>query len=183
VGLKQQFARTAHSSRVFGVRVYFAFLQVTADDILIESSNSPFASTSYWENPMGPFRLMFLAAFVLVVPPMGIAFPDRKPDSNNKGKIEGTKWSSVEGTVKGVKLAAGTLKLEFSKDGKMAYDILILAKRLTGTYTLGGGDKVILNLDEQLAASKTHEESVTIRNNILTMTDTDGTRLDFEKQE
>ena len=129
---------------------------------------------------MPAFRLMFLATFVLIAPPLSIAFPDRQPGSNNKGKIEGTKWANVEGTVKGQKVPAALLKLEFTKDGKLVYDVAV--RKLTGTYTLGSGDSVTLNLDEELAGTKMHTEKITIKDGVLTMTDSDGTELAFEMQ-
>ena len=52
--------------------------------------------------------------------------------SNNKGKIEGTKWTSLAATVKGTPIPAGTLQLEFTTDGKMVYKIG--QKTITGTY-------------------------------------------------
>jgi hypothetical protein len=110
---------------------------------------------------------------------------DKKPDdkkdkteSNNKGKIEG-KWSSVASKIKDQNIPAGTLKLEFTKDGKLTYETPL--GTYTGTYELGAGDKVTLKLDKELAGTKTHEESVVVKDDKLTMTDKDGTAMTFEK--
>ena len=72
------------------------------------------------------FRLMILAALITLAgfsaSGSALGVQDKGKDkgaSANKGKIEGTKWSSVEATVKGTKIAAGLLKLEFGKDGKL----------------------------------------------------------------
>jgi hypothetical protein len=103
---------------------------------------------------------------------------EEKP-SNNKGKIEGTKWSSVESEVKGTKLPAGTLKLDFTKDGKLTFQVA--AMTLKGTYTLGEGDKVVFTMEQEVSGKKKHEETIVIKDDRLTMTDSDGTTLMFEK--
>ena len=99
--------------------------------------------------------------------------------SNNKGKIEGTKWSSNATTVKDKALPAGVLALEFAADGKLVYQAGPV--RLTGTYSLGGGDSVTFNLDQDLAGRKNHVEKITISDNTLTMRDSDGTSVSFSK--
>ena len=72
--------------------------------------------------------------------------------SNNKGKIEGTKWSSIGKTINGNFIPAGSLKLEFGKDGSLNY--FAGPKVFKGTYSLGKGDKVTLKLTEPLAGRK-----------------------------
>ncbi len=101
--------------------------------------------------------------------------------SNNKGKIEGTKWSSKAGTVKGTSIPAGMLKLEFTTDGKMTYTIAGTPN--TGTYSLGMGDTVNWNFDRDLGDTKRkrHAQKCVIKGNIMTVSDSDGTSLDFEK--
>ena len=100
-------------------------------------------------------------------------------NSKNKGKIEGTKWSSEAATVKGNVLPVGALKLDFGSDGRLAYKAG--PTTYTGTYSLGFGDTVTLNLDQDLAGRKKHAEKVTINGDRLTMTDSDGTSLTFTK--
>jgi hypothetical protein len=104
--------------------------------------------------------------------------------SNNKGKIEGTKWSSLATTMnvknQGMQtIPAGALTLEFSSDYKLVYRAGPMT--MTGTYSLGMGDYVTLKLDKELDGRKTHTEKVVISGDRLTMTDSDGTALTFEK--
>jgi hypothetical protein len=99
--------------------------------------------------------------------------------SSNKGKIEGTKWTSQASTVKGQAIPAGFLQLEFRSDGSMVYKIG--PQNLTGKYSLGSGSKVTLNLDKELAGRKSHVEKVAISGEQLTMTDGDGTQMTFQK--
>jgi hypothetical protein len=105
--------------------------------------------------------------------------------SNNKGKIEATKWKSLPGTVKGLSLPAGAFELQFGGNGQMIYTFgaseLGPKQTFRGTYDLGIGDIVTLNLDTPLAGSKVHAETVIIEGDRLTMTDTDGTSLTFAK--
>jgi hypothetical protein len=138
----------------------------------------------------GSVRLAALGAVLAALAgaaPGGLAYggDKKKGDgaSNNKGKIEGTKWSSVETTVKETKLAAGTLKLEFGKDGKLAYRIAGPKGEVTftGKYSLGEGDKVTFHLDKELAGKKEHIEDVSIQGDRLKMTDSDGTSVTFER--
>ena len=106
--------------------------------------------------------------------------------SNNKGKIELTKWSSLAATVKGVSVPDGTLQLAFGGDNRMIYTINppngASPQVLRGTYSLGMSDMVTLQFDQELAGSKTHVETIVINGNRLVMTDTDGTSLTFVKK-
>ena len=102
-----------------------------------------------------------------------------KKGSNNKGKIEGTKWSSLEFTAKGNTIPAGSVKFEFTKDGKLTY--WILDKAYEGKYTLGDGDIVTLDLDEPLAGSKKHVQTIIIKDDTLRLIDSDKTELKFKK--
>jgi hypothetical protein len=102
-----------------------------------------------------------------------------KEASNNKGKIEDTKWSSLETIIKGKKIPAGILKLAFGKDGKLVYQVT--STKYTGTYVLNKGDEVVLRLDRELAGKTEHTEKIAITKDRLTMTDSDGTALTFER--
>jgi hypothetical protein len=99
--------------------------------------------------------------------------------SKNKGKVEGTKWSSVPATIKGQSLPAGALRLEFGSDGSLVYRTGPQTHR--GTYSLGMGDRLTLNLNQELAGRKVHVETVVINGDRLTMTDSDGTRAIFDR--
>jgi hypothetical protein len=100
-------------------------------------------------------------------------------NSNNKGKIEGTKWSSQSMSVKGQTIPAGSIKFEFTTDGKMTYKIL--ETPYTGRYSLGSGDYVTLHLDQPLEGSKTHRQRIIIRGDTLQLIDTDGTSITFDR--
>jgi hypothetical protein len=118
--------------------------------------------------PAGTLRLVLLAALLLAA-----------GCSSNKGKIEGTKWSSQAANVKGQALPAGALTLEFGSDGSLVYKAG--PQTFKGTYSLGMGDNVTLKLDQELAGRKNHVEKVVINGDRLTMTDSDGTQLTFDK--
>jgi hypothetical protein len=119
--------------------------------------------------PVNRLQWVLLAAVVSIV----------GCNSNNKGKIEGTKWSSLPTTAKGQSVPAGALKLEFHKDGGLVYRAGL--QKFTGTYSLGMGDRVTLKLDKELAGRKVHTETVTVDGDRLTMKDSDGTSLSFSK--
>ena len=51
---------------------------------------------------------------------------------------------------------------------------------MTGTYSLGWGDYVTLKFDH-IEGRQNHTEKVVITGDRLTMTDSDGTSLSFEK--
>ena len=50
-----------------------------------------------------------------------------------------------------------------------------------GTYTLGMGDGVTFNLTRELAGRKTHYEQCVIVEDRLTVSDSDGTKINFSK--
>lgn len=97
--------------------------------------------------------------------------------SANEGKLEGTRWSSVETTIEGQKLPAGALSLDFTKDGKVTYKAGPMV--WTGKFELRGGNKVALKMDQEIEGRKEHVETITIKDGKLTMTDSDGTSLTF----
>lgn len=101
-------------------------------------------------------------------------------DSNNKGKIEGTHWVSQASTFKGRSVPAGTLKLSFYKDGGLSYQAGPLT--FNGKYTLGMGDTIIFHLDKELAGNKTHHQKCVIVEDRLTVTDGDGTKMNFTRK-
>jgi hypothetical protein len=131
---------------------------------------------------------LWLAATLALLGGVALIGPARA-DSNNKGKIEDTKWTSLKATITlkdelkedKIELPAGALKLEFGKDGKVTYRTG--SQVYSGTYTLGDGDMVTLNFEMKLGDSKEHKETITIDKDkeSLTMTDKDGTSLKFEK--
>jgi hypothetical protein len=101
--------------------------------------------------------------------------------SNNKGKIEGTRWRSLAATVKGQSLPDGFLNLEFGKDGKLVYRGG--GQTYTGTYSLGMANSVTMHLDQDLAGRRTHVETIVVNGDRLTMRDPDGTEVKFERRD
>jgi hypothetical protein len=100
--------------------------------------------------------------------------------SNNYGKIEGTKWRSVASTVNGRSVPSGFFHVEFGKDGKVFFHAGNV--KATGTYSMDwGGDVVTFNFDREIFGRRTHNESITIDGDKLTMTDLDGTAMNFRK--
>ncbi len=97
--------------------------------------------------------------------------------SDNAGRIEGTSWRSDSAKVKGQNLPEGFMKVDFRSNG----DLVLRAGPhvITGRYTLGMGNTVVLHLDRELAGMKTHSEKVVIRGDRMKMTDSDGTELTF----
>lgn len=116
--------------------------------------------------------------------------------SNNKGKIEGTKWISEATTIK-VKdkdkdkdenIPAGAGELEFRSDGGLTYKIdkkskedKLETKTAQGTYSLGIGDTVMFNFNKELEGRKTHSETIVIVGDQLKLTDSDGTTIPFKR--
>jgi hypothetical protein len=119
--------------------------------------------------PAGSLRLVLVAGTILTCGCL----------SNNKGQIEDTKWTNQAATVNGNDLPAGTLELDFHGDGTLGFRAG--PQRLTGTYSLGAGDTVVLNFDSEFAGLKVHSEEVHISGDRLTMTDSDGTSIPFAK--
>ena len=104
--------------------------------------------------------------------------------SENRGKIEGTRWRSLTGTVQSqgrqLRVPDGFMELHFHKDGSLYY--IVRGRIHTGKYSLGAGKAVTLYLDEAVAGMKVHTETVVVEGERLTMTDTDGTELSFRRE-
>ena len=97
-----------------------------------------------------------------------------------KGKIEGTEWKSRKASIKGAELPAGTLTLKFGKDMSLVYTAGPVQK-WTGKYELLAGDQVRLLTEQELGGRKDNIEKIVIEKDLLTMTDTDGTELGFDR--
>jgi hypothetical protein len=110
--------------------------------------------------------------------------------SENKGKIEGTRWVSRPATISAkmappgypssVRVPGGYLELHFHQDGNLYY--IIRGKIHTGKYSLGMGNIVTFHLDEPVAGMKIHAEKIVIDGEQMSVTDSDGTQLTFDKQ-
>jgi len=121
---------------------------------------------------MRPSQFLGLGVLLLVFGACGCT-------SNNKGKIEGTRWTSVQGVAKGLTIHEGAVFLDFRKDGKLLGHFG--GQELTGRYELGMGATVTLHLDKALPNGKIHTEKVVIEGKTMTMPDPDGTKLTFPK--
>jgi hypothetical protein len=98
--------------------------------------------------------------------------------SNNKGKIEGTKWSCYDQILGGKRLTDGEMTLEFKTDGGLV--MVVGLDTHTGTFSLGSGDKVTFQFDKPLDGNKKHIETIQLVGNDLHMTDRSGT-IRFKK--
>jgi hypothetical protein len=110
--------------------------------------------------------------------------------SENKGQLEGTRWRSEAGRVEvksfqatggkqTVNVPEGYFQLDFQTDGTLFY--IINNQLYRGKYTLNPGRAVTLQLEKPLAGSTTHTETIAVNGSRMTMTDTDGTALNFKK--
>jgi hypothetical protein len=99
--------------------------------------------------------------------------------SSNKGRIEGTKWTSLATTVKAESLPAGARYLQFDKDGKMVYTVN--SQPCNGTYALGLGPTVTFNLEKDVDGRKIHPRKIVIDGDRLTLTDPDGSEVMFQR--
>jgi hypothetical protein len=99
--------------------------------------------------------------------------------SNNKGKIEETKWSSQEAKVKGQETQAGSRQLQFGKDGHLIY--VVGSTAYQGSYSLGMGSAVTLTLDQELEGRRIHPHKLVVDGDLLTMTNADGSEMKFQR--
>ncbi len=95
--------------------------------------------------------------------------------SNNTGKLEGTKWSSLNAKIKGMEFTSGAATLEFRKDGKFVWTMAGIA--LNGTYSLGMGDNVSMTFNSDRVKHKNASSAVVVKEDLMTMTDPDGTKM------
>ena len=105
--------------------------------------------------------------------------------SNNKGKLEDTRWESIPTTIKNVDLKAGDRAIEFKKDNEELVYVVKDAKgqerTLTGKWEYNSGNYVTLKFDQTLNDRKRHVEKIEVspQGDQLTMTDSDGTSVIF----
>ncbi len=103
------------------------------------------------------------------------------PKSNLRGKIEDTAWANQEMKTKdGAPIPKGVIKLTFKKDYSFTFDITG-ASSGKGKVELKADDAVTLHFDEVFNGRKDHEEQLTIEKDLLTLVDTDGTTLKFDR--
>src|SRR5262249_7217901 len=131
----------------------------------------PFRDLLHGEAPMRRASIVRIGLVVAVFVMAGC--------SRNKGKLEGTKWTSLPASVKGQILNVGALEIEFTSDKKVVY--ISGSMRYTGTYTLGFGSQVTLILDQPLGGETRHVEKIVIDGDRMMMTSRDGTYLTFSR--
>jgi len=94
--------------------------------------------------------------------------------SNNKGKLEGTKWSSDALQVQDQKMPAGMMVVEFNKDGTVVQTLNPPkgpAETKKGVYSLGSGDDVTIENDSQDRKTKMKETAqLVINGDTMTVT-------------
>lgn len=121
-------------------------------------------------------RLSFVVRFAVLAAVLCIV----GCSSNNKGKLEGTKWNSQAFTPQGGKpVPAGIVTYEFATDGRLTYRIM--DQSYTGRYSLNSGDYVTLHLDQALGGSRTLRQRIIVRDTTMQLIDTDGTSVMFDK--
>jgi hypothetical protein len=99
--------------------------------------------------------------------------------SNNKGKVEGTTWTSRDQIVNGKHVAGGSREIEFKADGGLV--MVQDGGRYTGTYSLGRGDRVTLQFDQPYEGGKKHARTVQVDGDELRVTDQFGATIKFKK--
>src|SRR5262249_55968099 len=87
----------------------------------------------------------------------------------NKGKLEGTTWTSERQTFGGVVEPAGNRQVTFFRGGGLSY---VAGK---GGEVVGAGEWVMVVLDKPLNNSKKHLVSIHVEGDRLTVTDQSGT--------
>ena len=100
-------------------------------------------------------------------------------ESNNKGKLEGTKWKGMIAAVPG-----SSMTLDFYADGRLALGIYApgVNKTISGRWSLSMGDHVeMTNLSEPLAGRTSHTEKIVVTGDTLVMTDSDGQSVTFSR--
>jgi hypothetical protein len=100
--------------------------------------------------------------------------------SNNKGKIEGTRWRSDEiKEGKTITSPMGAKQLEFRQDGTMTFGEG--GQSSFGTYSLGSGDSVTFTLKKEVGGSKSPAKKIIINDDKLTLIKSDDTEELYSK--
>jgi hypothetical protein len=129
-------------------------------------------SPPLWGDVMRPSCLLRWSVLLLFAASAGC-------ESTNKGKIEGTQWTSLSGEVKGISVHADQFFLSFRQDGTLSFRVN--GQQYTGKYTLSWGDRVNMHLDRALPNGTEFTDQIVIKGDRLTMTDPDGTQLTFRR--
>ena len=97
--------------------------------------------------------------------------------SNNKGKLEGTRWRSDAVKDGKTTIPIGAKELEFRMDGTLTF--AESGQSSTGSYALGSGDSVTLKLKKPVGKSPV--KKIFVDGNKLILTKEDGTEDTFIK--
>jgi hypothetical protein len=100
-------------------------------------------------------------------------------ESKNKGKLEGTRWSSEKTSYMGKEVPAGHLKLTFSFGGRMTY--YVGTEAYAGKFVLGSGQIVTFELDREFAGSKKHAERIWFEGEKMVVSDVLGPKVSFAR--
>jgi hypothetical protein len=102
----------------------------------------------------------------------------KAPPSNNKGKIEGTQWTSQPVTINGRTFPADAYKLDFRQDGTLVCQTP--RGTWTGTYSLQAGDLIAVHLDRPMGASPDRTPQIAIHGDKMTL-EVDNQQIIFTK--
>jgi len=115
----------------------------------------------------------------------------KKGPSNNKGKLEGTKWSSKAFSIPGpnntmVEVEAGMVTVEFKGDMSFTMDATLPSGKdnISGKYSFGPGDKV--NLEPDKASKGTPKKltvEVAVKGDEMTLSGLGTTSLAFVRRQ
>lgn len=105
--------------------------------------------------------------------------------SENVGKLEGTKWTSAYvPDFKGISGRGLTMTLQFTEGGRFSMEMRspLVSLRCGGTWRLGAGETVYLDdVTPAVGGYTSFTESITISDDVMTMTDPDGTKIVFTR--
>ncbi len=101
--------------------------------------------------------------------------------SQNRGKIEGTKWTNLAADVHNNPVPRDLIQIEFFPDGKLRY--VIDQKEHGGSYSFGTRHYVFFRLDPPVEMISGYWEEVLLADRRLTLKDASGTALVFERLE
>jgi hypothetical protein len=98
-------------------------------------------------------------------------------ESKNKGKLEGTRWTSEKTSYMGREVPAGHLKLYFGLSDKLTYRVG--SDAYTGKYAYAPGQIVVFELDRELGGSKKHSERIWFEGEKMVVSDVLGPKVSF----
>lgn len=97
--------------------------------------------------------------------------------SNNKGKLEGTRWVNEPGVFVGIPLIRGAFTMDFRGDGTFYWRFS--DKTFTGTFSYGPENLIFFTLSEPFLNRTDWKEHITISGDTMIMGGEDGITLNF----